>query len=553
MEARSNMSVGSRAVGYQRVSRTQQGDRFGLVRQENAIRAFAEDGSWHYLRSFVDLGVSRLVQPSRRPAFSALMAAAGRREFDMVVIESIDRLGSGRGVWDAVEGLAGAGVPTAVSALRVDDLYRLGRPAVELLAAHAVAEVDDLRRRTQGGIQAKAQATGAPHIGGRPPFGYRVAREKHYASHLEIDLSEARTITEVVDLLLRDGMSFAAAAARLNAEGRPTRSGRPWTEGNLRSRVLSSAVIDAAIHFRGRHALRSPDGNPLWGASVTISLPRIVSEDDADALVVRFRRTSPARERSVYPLSGRMTSPCGETYTGADSSTLSWGYRGYRCRGRYRVDRSPCTCATLDADLVDNHVWRSVCKMLDGRRSDEPLPHVSRRAGLEWTIASLRDITRPELRRVALNQLDVTVTVVEDREARRGGAPCAAAAWHRARGIGVLPQDLSDEEWDSVAPLLPRGRGDRVRRSVDAIFAKARSGAAWPTLRDVYGSTSTPSHYFTVWTHDGTWENVCNVLAGALCADVATPRQLPIFTIAVGASEQGETEHVPQPNARATT
>ena len=529
------MSAGSRAVGYQRVSQRRQAARFGLVRQENAVRAYADDSSWRYLRSFVDLGVSRLSAPSRRPGFSALVTAAERHDFEVVVIDSIDRLGSGRDIWDTVDALAAAGVALAVSSLRVDDLCRLGRAVVEVLAARAAAEVDDIRRRTQGGLQAKAQSTGAPHIGGRPPFGYRVARDQLSSPHLEIDQSEARTITETVDLVLRDGVSFAAAAARLNIEGRPTRSGRPWTEGNLRSRVLSTATIDAVIHFRGRHALRGRDGEPLWGESVRISLPRIVSESDADALVARFRRTTPSRRRSAYPLSGRMTSPCGRTYTGADSSTLSWGYRGYRCRGRYQADVPPCACASLDADLVEDHVWLSVCDMVEARGADDLVEHVSSLAADDGTLGSLRAVKRPELRHVALNVLDATVAVLEDREARRGGAPCAAEVWHREHGIGVLPRDLSDEEWGAIAPLFSRGRGDRARRSVDAIFAKVRTGASWPTLRAAYGSTSTASHHFADWTRDGTWENVCHALGGALCADVAASRQLPILTISLGA------------------
>ncbi|MFJ6770685.1 transposase [Kitasatospora sp. NPDC091257] len=74
--------------------------------------------------------------------------------------------------------------------------------------------------------------------------------------------------------------------------------------------------------------------------------------------------------------------------------------------------------------------------------------------------------------------------------------------------------DLTDEQWSLLSHLLPVGRGNRVRRSVDAIFAKARTGVSWPKLREEYGSTSTASKYFNEWVAQGIWAELDLTLAG---------------------------------------
>ncbi|MFF2548852.1 transposase [Kitasatospora sp. NPDC058063] len=96
---------------------------------------------------------------------------------------------------------------------------------------------------------------------------------------------------------------------------------------------------------------------------------------------------------------------------------------------------------------------------------------------------------------------------------RRGGARCTVQKWYQSAHLDVPAADLSEEQWELVRHLLPQGYRDRVRRSVDAIFAKARTGLPWPHLRGKYGSTSTASKYFTEWAEDGTWAELNSVLA----------------------------------------
>ncbi|WP_369395227.1 transposase [Streptomyces sp. CG1] len=72
---------------------------------------------------------------------------------------------------------------------------------------------------------------------------------------------------------------------------------------------------------------------------------------------------------------------------------------------------------------------------------------------------------------------------------------------------------LSDDDWAKVAPLLPKGRMDIVRRSVEAIFYKARTGKSWPDVVKETGATRQASKHFNAWTTDGTWDRVNAALA----------------------------------------
>ena len=82
----------------------------------------------------------------------------------------------------------------------------------------------------------------------------------------------------------------------------------------------------------------------------------------------------------------------------------------------------------------------------------------------------------------------------------------------------AYPSDLSDAEWEFVAPLIPPARsGGRprtvdVREVLDAIFYVLRSGCAWRMLPHDFPNWQTVYTYFRNWRKDGTWERLNTVL-----------------------------------------
>jgi putative transposase len=80
------------------------------------------------------------------------------------------------------------------------------------------------------------------------------------------------------------------------------------------------------------------------------------------------------------------------------------------------------------------------------------------------------------------------------------------------------PSDLSDREWEILAPLIPPAKpGGRPRKwpmqkILNAVFYVLRSGCQWRLLPRDFPPWSTVHHYFRMWRLDGTWEKINAVL-----------------------------------------
>src|SRR5215468_1944176 len=78
-----------RAVLYLRVSTIDQ----TTANQERELREVAARAGWEVVKVYKDHGISGAKGRDARPAFDALHKAAARREFDLVMAWSVDRLG----------------------------------------------------------------------------------------------------------------------------------------------------------------------------------------------------------------------------------------------------------------------------------------------------------------------------------------------------------------------------------------------------------------------------------------------------------------------------
>jgi transposase len=93
--------------------------------------------------------------------------------------------------------------------------------------------------------------------------------------------------------------------------------------------------------------------------------------------------------------------------------------------------------------------------------------------------------------------------------------PAKSETWRTVGG------DLCDQEWELIADLLDQpvspskmGRPlKHTRRDIaNAIFYVAATGCQWRRLPAQYPPWSTVHGYHLAWSHDGTWEKVCDRL-----------------------------------------
>lgn len=91
-----------------------------------------------------------------------------------------------------------------------------------------------------------------------------------------------------------------------------------------------------------------------------------------------------------------------------------------------------------------------------------------------------------------------------------------ATTWRTTHG------DLTDDEWELIADLVPTYSGDgqigrptkwAKRDIVNAIFYVAATGCQWRALPSNYPHWNTVHRYHVTWSENGTWERICARLA----------------------------------------
>jgi putative transposase len=83
---------------------------------------------------------------------------------------------------------------------------------------------------------------------------------------------------------------------------------------------------------------------------------------------------------------------------------------------------------------------------------------------------------------------------------------------------GVYPTDLNDNEWNVIAPLMPKAKSTgrprlhAWREVLNAIFYVAKNGCHWRALPHDFPPWQSVYHYFRLWRINGTWERLNKAL-----------------------------------------
>jgi DNA invertase Pin-like site-specific DNA recombinase len=153
-----------RAVLYLRVSTVEQ----TTANQERELRIVAERMGCEIVKVYKDHGISGAKGREKRPQFDALHKAAARREFDVVMAWSVDRLG--RSLQDLVSFL------NELHSLRIDLFLHqqgldtttpAGKAMFQMLGVFAEFERSIIQERVRAGLR-RAKSEGKRL--GRPPI-----------------------------------------------------------------------------------------------------------------------------------------------------------------------------------------------------------------------------------------------------------------------------------------------------------------------------------------------------------------------------------------------
>ncbi|MFF9268646.1 recombinase family protein [Streptomyces rochei] len=374
-----------RAVDYLRVSTEQQKQGYGISYSAKKTAKYIAGKGWAHVDTFKDEGVSGSLPWQERDDLPRLMKLARQepRPFDVVVVSETRAIGRrDRVFWRWVWELQDLGVFVAVVDKNIDNTTEDGEASMREEANYAFKEYTRIRVRTQNGIQEKAEEGG--HPGGTAPYGWRIEnRGVRGESTLVLDVCpadehctavhETDALERAWHLIVIESKNCRQAAMSMNAEGCRTRSGKPWTAGNLRRRLQSMAIQEARMVYRNPETAGwkggtklGVDGLPANGQTVVIDLPRLWPEDKVERLNRALARNARARQESgsVHPLTRRVFGACGRHYTGLDRGDRPG--RMYRCTGKMEAfpGAEVCTCSQVDADALEAKVWGEVCTLL---------------------------------------------------------------------------------------------------------------------------------------------------------------------------------------------
>jgi DNA invertase Pin-like site-specific DNA recombinase len=153
-----------RAVLYLRVSTLDQ----TTANQERELRQVAQRAGWQIVHVYRDHGISGAKAKDKRPAFNALHKAAARREFDVVMAWSVDRLG--RSLQDLVGFLSeihAAGVDLFLHQQGIDTTTPGGKAMFQMLGVFAEFERSIIQERVRAGLRravSEGKKLGRPRI-----------------------------------------------------------------------------------------------------------------------------------------------------------------------------------------------------------------------------------------------------------------------------------------------------------------------------------------------------------------------------------------------------
>ncbi len=211
-----------RALGYVRVSTTDQVEGFGLDVQRRAIADYCKAKELRLVRVFADEGVSGSNGLETRRGLADLVSAAEQPEITELVVYRLDRLARDLVLQETTMArMKRAGVEVlSVSEPDIDSDDPTRVMIRQVLGAISQHERALIRSRMAAGKAAKAAQGG--YTGGGPPFGWRAV-----GGDLVPDEAEQAVVRRIHGMHAQ-GLSLRKIAESLTQAGLKPRRGGPW-------------------------------------------------------------------------------------------------------------------------------------------------------------------------------------------------------------------------------------------------------------------------------------------------------------------------------------
>ena len=406
---------GMRVLLMTRVSTPKQEEGYGHPAQEQACREKLIDP--------LNLKVVHTIRDTysglefeERKALDEILQSAKHKEFDLLIVDVLDRLGRKgleRELWRMRLRAMGVKMLSTDPADHADDDTLTGE-LIRLINGHgSEQEVNNTRRRTMNGRRAKAEGRQKDGtvgerkvIGqGRRPYGYQFITDDKgnrigltlnydviYIDQDGVEWTEIKVVTVIFELAA-DGVTLPNIATYLNERGIPSPAAsdplkRPqktsdtpvWQKATIWEFLKRSDYWGERQEFKTRTFPKIPGQKtrPQRATSeaerVTISVPAIVTKELAEKAhktleqnKKRASRNNANPEDTLLRAGLAKCGHCGATMTASRSysrearNELGY-YVRYNCAGRNLVGK--CQGCTILAYLIDDAAWKKVIEVV---------------------------------------------------------------------------------------------------------------------------------------------------------------------------------------------
>lgn len=502
-----------RAALYARYSSDQQ-RATSIDDQFRNCRRRAEAEGWEIVREFADAAMSG--SDSSRPQYQAMLSAAAKREFDILIIDDLSRL-----TRDSVEQertirrLEFNGLRLVATSDGYDSESKARKVHRGVKGLMNEIFLDDLRERVHRGLYGQAQK--GYWCGGKP-YGFKLrpivdqsqrdayGEPARIGTVLEIDLKQSQVVREIFKRYI-DGASCTTIAVDLNMRNVPSpgsswkrkaRRASGWMNSAVRV-ILFNPLYTGRVRWNATQYVRNPDTGGFqrrrrpkadWHVFQDESL-RIISDEQFEQAQNRTRhRANPDQRlksgyKPKYLLSGLLVcDQCGSHYVLGDarayacSSYLNGGAGA--CSNRIRVRR----------DTLQNEILGRVnSDLLSPERVKVMAREMERYYEERMRAQASRAVEAP----LELQQLEARL--VRLRERLRTGDPDmepdelrAAIDKAEAKRRELMELGRAEKDTGKVMSLLPKAAELYRKQILDGLDGNLEAAAkARVILRDMLG------------------------------------------------------------------
>ncbi len=303
-----------RAVAYLRVSSPSQIEGYSLDAQERLFMEFCRNRGWEPVRIYREEGRSAHVEAiAKRPVFRQLLEDAAKRQFDVVVVHTLDRWS--RNLKVTLESLSILG-QHHVGLVSITENIDYSRPEgilfTQMIGAFAQYYSGALGKHVSKGLDQRAHE--GKHTGGIP-FGYESCWTKgdkgrrirrctpEHPAGIHPHPVEAPAVAELFRRYAAGTTTLSRLAAWLNEQGLRTRNTKklPDPNGNLTSgpRLFTSASVRGILHNPFYTGMVKHKDRLFPGAH-----PPLVSQEIFDIVQITLKKNS-GRSETLAPRPAR--------------------------------------------------------------------------------------------------------------------------------------------------------------------------------------------------------------------------------------------------------